>query len=919
MSMLRNLFNPNERELRKITPLVEAVSRLESGMKRLSDSGLQAKTREFKERISRGESVDSLLPEAFAVVREVARRVLDMRHFNVQIMGGIILHQGRIAEMQTGEGKTLVATLPAYLNAVGGATVHVVTVNDYLASRDREWMGQVYRFLGLDVGLVVPGMDGAVKKHSYSCPIIYGTNTEFGFDYLRDNMAWRKEDLVQSALDYAIIDEVDSILIDEARTPLIISGQSEGTTDKYYKFRDLAGALRKDRDYTVEEKARAISLTEDGINRTEEWLGIDDISSEENIGIEHYVKQALRAKELMRRDVDYVVKDGEVLIVDEFTGRILVGRRFSDGLHQAIEAKERVDVQEESDTLATITVQNYFRMYNKISGMTGTAATEESEFIEIYGMDVVSIPPNKPLIRTNMPDSIWTTERVKFEAVVEEICYLHNLGRPVLVGTRSVEKSEIVSGMLKRRGIPHEVLNAKHHEREAEIVAQAGRKGSVTIATNMAGRGTDILLGGNPDFMARLGLRKEGYEPDVVTAASEKVLPGEMLAQLESGRTDEYLETVIEARERYKGLFEEAKGITDKEHDEVVELGGLHVLGTERHEARRIDNQLRGRAGRQGDPGSSRFYLSLDDELMRLFGGDLIGNMMEKIGFPDDEPVEHSLVTKSVETAQKRIEAHNFSIRKNVLEYDNVLNKQREVIYAQRRQVLESEGLSGIIKGMIDRVIDAGFDTYWISGANRQESDVEGLASYFKEILPGVDFQEVFEPEAPRERVLSGVRDVFYAAYEEKAALLGEHLHPIERIILLRVVDQKWIDQLRAMEGLREGIGLRAYGQRDPLIEYQKEGYELFQSMIQNIERDTVGYLFRVTLNRSKGSQDSGGSSRPPGPVAVLRAKDTEPGERRSQDKAGPVPRSSKRKIGRNEPCPCGSKKKYKNCCGKLG
>jgi preprotein translocase subunit SecA len=917
MSILKNLFNPNERELRRIAPVVTAVSRLESGMKKLSDTDLQRKTREFQERSSRGESLDSLLPEAFAVVREVARRVLDMRHFDVQIIGGIVLHQGRIAEMQTGEGKTLVATLPAYLNAVGGSTVHVVTVNDYLASRDREWMGQVYRFLGLDVGLVVPGMDGASKRRSYSCPIIYGTNTEFGFDYLRDNMAWRKEDLVQSALHYAIIDEVDSILIDEARTPLIISGQSEGTTDKYYRFRDLASALKKEKDYTVEEKAQAIALTEEGIDKTEEWLGIDDISSEENIGIEHYVKQALRAKELMHRDVDYVVKDGEVLIVDEFTGRILAGRRFSDGLHQAIEAKEGVDVREETDTLATVTVQNYFRMYKKLSGMTGTAATEEPEFIEIYGLDVVSIPPNKPLIRTGLPDSIWKTEKAKFQAVVEEICDLHRLGRPVLVGTRSVEKSELVSGMLKRRGIPHEVLNAKHHEREAEIVAQAGRKGSVTIATNMAGRGTDILLGGNPDFMARSGLRREGFEPDVVTIASEKVLPQEMLARIEAGQVDEYLETVITARKRYKELYEKARELTDNEHDEVVALGGLHVLGTERHEARRIDNQLRGRAGRQGDPGSSRFYLSLEDELMRLFGGDMIGTMMEKIGFPDDEPIEHSLVTRSVETAQKRIEAHNFSIRKNVLEYDNVLNKQREVIYAQRRQVLEAEDLSGIVTGMIDRTIDASFEAYWIPGAHRQEADVEGLAAYLTEVLPGISFEEILEQESDRSQVLAAVKDVFEGSYEDKASLLGENLQEIERLILLRVVDQKWIGQLRSMEGLREGIGLRAYGQRDPLLEYQKEGYELFESMVRNIEKDTVSYLFRVTVSRPGDSKHTRDGQRQPGPVAILRAKDAGPEQGGSDDKGKPVPYKSKRKIGRNDPCPCGSKKKYKNCCGK--
>ncbi len=916
MSILRKLFNPNERELRKLSRTVDDVSSLEPDMRALSDTKLKGKTGEFKGRVARGESLDDLLPEAFAVVREASRRVLDMRHFDVQIMGGIILHQGRIAEMQTGEGKTLVATLPAYLNAIGGHTVHVVTVNDYLASRDREWMGQVYRFLGLDVGLVVSGMDAAAKQRSYSCPIIYGTNTEFGFDYLRDNMAWRKQDLVQSTLDYAIIDEVDSILIDEARTPLIISGPSEGSTDKYYKFRDLSNALRIDKHYTVEEKAKVIALTEEGIDKVEQWLGIDDISSEENIGIEHYVKQALRAKEFMHRDVDYVVKNGEVLIVDEFTGRILAGRRFSDGLHQAIEAKEGVEVREESDTLATITVQNYFRMYGKISGMTGTAATEESEFIEIYGMDVVSIPPNKPLVRTSMPDSIWATEQDKFRAIVEEISWLHGIGRPVLVGTRSVEKSERLSDMLKRRGVPHEVLNAKYHEREAEIVAQAGRKGSVTIATNMAGRGTDILLGGNPDFMARSALKKEGFEPDVVSVASEKVLPQQMLDQIEKGQADDYIESVIEARKQYKALLEQAKEITGKEHGEVVKLGGLHVLGTERHEARRIDNQLRGRAGRQGDPGSSKFYLSLDDELMRLFGGDLIANVMEKVGFPEDEPIEHPMVTRSVETAQRRIEAHNFSIRKNVLEYDNILNKQREVIYAQRREVLGSDNLSGIVEGMIDRTIDLGFDVYWPSGARTEEADVRGLASYLKELLPEGDFERISEPGQSRDELVAGVKQVFAAAYKQKAETLGENFQEIERLILLRVVDQKWIDQLRAMEGLREGIGLRAYGQRDPLLEYQKEGYELFQSMIQNIEKDTVSYVFRVTLAPGKHSRPSQDRHRTP--VAVSDPGRATHGQAASSGQSGLEPRRTGRKVGRNDPCPCGSGKKYKHCCGKL-
>ncbi len=912
MSLFRNLFNSNERELRKLSRTVETVSKLEPDMRKLTDSELQAKTGEFRERVSRGESLDSLLPEAFAVVRETGRRVLDMRHFDVQIMGGAVLHQGRIAEMQTGEGKTLVATLPAYLNAIGGFTVHVVTVNDYLASRDREWMGQIYRFLGLDVGLVVPGMDPVVKQRSYSCPIIYGTNTEFGFDYLRDNMALRKQDLVQSTLDYAIIDEVDSILIDEARTPLIISGQVEGSTDRYRKFKLLADRLVRDKHYTVEEKAKTVAFTEEGIELIEDFLGIDDISSEANIGIEHYVKQAVKAKELMHRDVDYVVKDGEVLIVDEFTGRILPGRRFSDGLHQAIEAKEGVTVREESDTLATITVQNFFRMYKKLAGMTGTAATEESEFIEIYNMDVVSIPPNRPLIRTAMPDSIWATEKAKFNAVVEEIAELHKSGRPVLVGTRSVEKSEVLSRMLKTRGIPHEVLNAKHHQREAEIVAQAGRKGAVTIATNMAGRGTDILLGGNPEFMARSSLKREGFEPDVIAIASEKVLPQAMLAKIDSGETDEYLEIVIEARKRYQELYEAARKLTDSEHNEVVALGGLHVIGTERHEARRIDNQLRGRAGRQGDPGSSRFYLSIEDELMRLFGGDMIGSVMEKMGFAEDEPIEHPLITKSVETAQKRIEAHNFSIRKNVLEYDNVLNKQREVIYAQRREVLESDKLSGIVQGMMDRSIGLGFELFWAPGVSQAEVDFAGLESYLREMLPEADFTAVFEQAGSREEALGSVTQIFHEAYKQKAEDLGEHLQEIERLILLRVVDQKWIGHLQAMESLRQGIGLRAYGQRDPLLEYQKESYEIFQAMVQSIEKDTVAYIFKVTLSRS-GEPVRRRQTQAPAPARL------DLGTRAGPAGGKPSVQQTARKVGRNAPCPCGSGKKYKHCCGKLG
>ncbi len=909
MSFFKKIFDPNARELAKVRPLVEAVSAFEDVMRSLTDEELAAKTAEFRERVSNGESIDGLLPEAFAAVREVSDRVLDMRPFDVQIIGAVILHQGRIAEMQTGEGKTLVATLPSYLNALDGRTVHVVTVNDYLARRDREWMGQIHRFLGLEVGLVVPEMDTGSKRHSYSCPIIYGTNSEFGFDYLRDNMAWQKDHIVQGPLDYAIIDEVDSILIDEARTPLIISGPSEGSTDVYEKFRALASLLRRDRDYTVDEKARIVAMTDEGDRRAEDWLGVGRLDSEENIPLLAYIRQALRAKELMQRDVEYVVKDGEILIVDEFTGRILPGRRYSDGLHQAIEAKEGVTVREETDTLATITVQNYFRMYQKLSGMTGTALTEEPEFREIYGLDVVSIPTNEPLIRETMTDSIWKTEKAKYRAVVEEIAQCHQKGRPVLVGTRSIEKSELVSSLLERRGIPHQVLNAKHHEREAEIVAQAGRKGSVTIATNMAGRGTDILLGGNPAFLARRALRQEGYDPEVVTLASEKVLPERYAKRIQAGDVDEALKQVTDARERYQELYVHFREVTDEEHDEVVRVGGLHVLGTERHEARRIDNQLRGRAGRQGDPGSSRFYLSLEDELMRLFGGDTLSSLMDRIGFSEDEPIEHPLVSKTVETAQKRIEAHNFGIRKDVLEYDNVLNKQREVIYGERREALLKDDLIGTVWGMVSRVLERALDLHWPGNAKKEEADLPSLAAYLRDLFP--DFPGTSVGDAlDRETLLMALEDAFRKAFNEKIELLGEQAKDFLRMILLRVVDHQWVEQLGAMTDLREGIGLQAYGQRNPLVEYTKQGYEMFVARVQNIEEDMVRYVYRVALKRQEEGER-------PAPVRMRQSAPV-PAPSPAGSASRPAPAKASTKVGRNAPCPCGSGKKYKNCCGRL-
>jgi len=913
LSFLKKLFDSNERELRRIKPVVEAVNALAQKTAELSDQELVAKTQEFRERAARGEKADAMMVEAFAVVREASSRILDMRPFDCQVAGAVVLHEGRIAEMQTGEGKTLVATLPAYLNAVTGRTVHVVTVNDYLARFHSEWMGQLYRFLGLGVGLVIPGMDLEAKKKSYSCPIIYGTNTEFGFDYLRDNMAWRRSDLVQGDLDYAIIDEIDSILIDEARTPLIIAGPSAGSAKEYYRFRDLAKVLRRDVHYTVDEKAKLVALTEEGHEKAATWLGVD-LDAAENIHLQGYIRQALKAKELMTRDVDYVLKDGQVLIVDEFTGRILPGRRYSDGLHQAIEAKEGLEVREEADTLATITVQNYFRMYKKLSGMTGTALTEEPEFREIYGLDVVVIPTNKPLIRQSLPDSIWKTEKAKYRAVVEEIKSLHSMGRPVLVGTRSIEKSEMLSRMLTREGIRHQVLNAKHHEREAEIVAQAGRKGAVTIATNMAGRGTDILLGGNPDFAARQELRRQGFDPEVVMLASDKVLPADIVRRIESGDTDERIETIKKARELYRKLYKEAKKITDREHEEVVKLSGLHVIGTERHEARRIDNQLRGRAGRQGDPGSSRFYLSLEDELMRLFGGDMLTSLMDRMGFPEDEPIEHNLVTKAVETAQKRIEAHNFGIRKNVLEYDNVLNKQREVIYSDRREVLMADDPEPIVMAMVERVVERAVELYWPDKVRKEEADLEGLSTYLRDLVPGLDKSDVVSTD-DRDSLRDSITERAKSLIRRNASALGDRAPELYRFVILKVTDNQWVEQLRTMEDLREGIGLQAYGHKDPLVEYTRLGYEMFEGRIQNIEETVVRYLLRVEVKKDAALSGGGGrgeSGR--GPVQV-----SGPGNPpASGDSRGRQVVRTGRKVGRNDPCPCGSGKKYKNCCGKI-
>ncbi|MDI3534644.1 MAG: preprotein translocase subunit SecA [Thermosediminibacterales bacterium] len=821
--------NFNDREIKRLSKTVDIVNSLEPEISSLSDTELKAKTAEFKNRIENGETLDELLPEAFAVVREAAKRTVGMRPFDVQVLGGIVLHQGRIAEMKTGEGKTLVATMPAYLNALTGKGVHVVTVNDYLAKRDSEWMGEIYRFLGLEVGLIVHGLDYNERKKAYNADITYGTNNEFGFDYLRDNMVIYKEDIVQRELNYAIIDEVDSILIDEARTPLIISGQADKSTDQYYKFARFVPGLKKGVDYTVDEKAHTVALTEEGVAKAEKFLNIDNLYDQKYMETLHHLNQALKAHVLMKRDRDYVVKDGNVIIVDEFTGRLMFGRRYSDGLHQAIEAKEGVKVERESQTLATITFQNYFRMYKKLAGMTGTAATEEEEFQKIYGMDVVVIPTNKPMIRVDYPDVVYKTERGKFKAIINEIVECHKRGQPVLVGTVSIEKSEILSDMLRKKGIPHQVLNAKHHEKEAEIVAQAGQKGMVTIATNMAGRGTDIVLG-------------EG----------------------------------------------------------VVELGGLHIIGTERHESRRIDNQLRGRSGRQGDPGSSRFYVSLEDDLMRLFGGDNIKGIMDRLGLDEDQPIEHPLITRSIENAQKKVEAHNFNIRKHVLEYDDVMNKQREVIYAQRRKVLENENLKESIIGMIEEVIDRILDIYTGNAVHPEEWDLKGLIDYCEDIfLPRGMLKIDNVEDLTKDELKKQLLDTALKIYDSREKEMGsETMREFERVVLLKVVDSKWMDHIDAMDQLRQGIGLRAYGQRDPVMEYKFEGYEMFQSMIRSIQEDVVKYIFRAQVVQKPQRQ------------RAAQPVESHQGNAKHQ----PV---RKKKVGRNDPCPCGSGKKYKKCCGR--
>ncbi|KKM09795.1 preprotein translocase subunit SecA [Clostridiales bacterium PH28_bin88] len=871
LGVLRNLLDDNAKEIKKLSKKVEVINGLEPALQAMSDAELKGKTGEFKQRLAAGATLNDILPEAFAVVREASRRVLGMRHFDVQLIGGMVLHQGRIAEMKTGEGKTLVATLPAYLNALEGKGVHIVTVNDYLARRDSEWMGRIYKFLGLSVGLIVHGLDSRERRESYNADITYGTNNEFGFDYLRDNMAWEAGQRVQRELHYGIVDEVDSILIDEARTPLIISGQADKPTQMYYTVAKIIPRLRAEEDYTVDEKAHTAALTEAGVAKVERMLGVDHLYDDNHTELAHHVNQALKAHTLMKRDRDYVVKDGQVIIVDEFTGRLMFGRRYSEGLHQAIEAKEGVKIERESQTLATITFQNYFRMYHKLAGMTGTAATEEEEFRKIYGLDVVVIPTNEPMIRRDLPDVVYRTEKGKFNSVVEEIAEKHKTGQPVLVGTISIEKSELLSDMLKRRGVPHQVLNAKYHEQEAQIVAQAGRLGAVTIATNMAGRGTDIMLGGNPEFLAREELKKQGND----------------IADVDP--------------DTYNDVLREMKKRCAAEHDQVVALGGLHIIGTERHESRRIDNQLRGRSGRQGDPGASRFYISMEDDLMRLFGSDNIAGIMDRLGMDDTTPIDHPLISRSIETAQKRVEARNFDTRKHVLEYDDVMNQQREVIYSQRLKVLTGENLKENILDMIPSLVERTIATFAGDSKYPEDWNLKGLLEQANDLfLPGHDLTPADLARMEKDEIREVLIEKSMELYEAREAEMGpEVMRQLERMVMLRAVDQKWMDHLDAMDQLRTGIGLRAYGGRDPLIEYKYEGYAMFNDMVASIQEDIVRLMFHARVATEEPQQRVRN---------VVENKYAEEGPKQ--------PVRNEKRVGRNDPCPCGSGKKYKKCCG---
>lgn len=889
MGFLDNLFNmADKKELKKFNKIVDSIDSLEPKFESMSDKELKDMTNVLKERLANGETLDDILPEAFAVVREASKRVLGMRHYRVQLIGGIVLHQGRIAEMKTGEGKTLVGTAPVYLNALTGKGVHVVTVNDYLAKRDKEQMGKVYEFLGMTVGVIVHGQDPQTRRAQYQCDITYGTNNEYGFDYLKDNMVIHKEQMVQRELNYAIVDEVDSILVDEARTPLIISGPGDKSTHLYSDANTFILTLKPD-DYEIDEKQKSVALTESGIQKAEVYFNVENITDIAHMELYHHINQALKAHTNMKKDVDYVVKDGEIIIVDEFTGRLMFGRRYSEGLHQAIEAKEGLRIQRESKTLATVTFQNYFRMYNKLAGMTGTAKTEEEEFKAIYKMDVVQIPTNKPVQRKDLSDAVYKNVVGKFNAVVDDIIERHKNKQPILVGTVSIENSELISQLLKRRGVKHEVLNAKYHDKEAEIIAQAGRLGAVTIATNMAGRGTDIVLGGNPTFLTKKEMKKLGYDESVINKVD---------ASLE-GIDREGNEELFAAREKYEELYKKYKEETKAEQEEVMKAGGLAIIGTERHESRRIDNQLRGRAGRQGDPGSSRFYISLEDDLMRLFGSERISSVVEKIGLEEDMPIEHKMLTKSIEGAQKKVEGRNFGIRKHVLQYDDVMNKQREIIYAERRRVLEGENLQEQIENMIHSLIEEGVMSYSQDGF-----DAERFVEYMYNLFMPRGSIEVSDIENLKtEQVIEKVFEIAMKIYNGKEERIGsDRMREVERVVLLQAVDSHWIDHIDAMDQLRQGIGLRAIGQQDPVIAYTDEGFNMFNEMNAHIKEDTIKYLFNITIEE---------------PVERKQVIDVDHLSSNVDEDANSKTVRKEDTTGRNDDCPCGSGKKYKKCCGR--
>ena len=906
----------SEKEVKRVMPLVTKINSLENEMEKLSDEELKAKTPYFKDLLKEGKTLDDILPEAFAVVREASKRVLGMRHFDVQLIGGIILHQGRIAEMKTGEGKTLVATLPAYLNALEGNGVHIITVNDYLAKRDSEWMGKLYNFLGLTVGLVISGMKPNEKQEAYNCDITYGTNNEFGFDYLRDNMVVYANQLVQRKLNYAIVDEIDSILIDEARTPLIISGRANQASDIYKKADRFVSKLEaktiveedvkneeqaidnEKYDYIVDLKAKSASLTQKGISKAEKEFGLENYNDIANSELVHAVNQALRAHGIMKKDVDYIVKDGQVLIVDEFTGRIMYGRRYNNGLHQAIEAKEHVKVADESKTLANITFQNYFRMYDKLSGMTGTAMTEQEEFEQIYKLDVIEIPTNKPMIRKDHSDIIYKNEDAKFRAVIRDVKSSFEKGQPVLIGTVSIEKSEKLSRMLDKEKIPHQVLNAKYHEKEAEIIAQAGKYKAVTIATNMAGRGTDIMLGGNSEYLAKQEMRKKYSSEEIEEAAA-------------FNETDD--KEVLERRKLYRDLVRKYdKGIED-EKQKVIDAGGLKIIGTERHESRRIDNQLRGRSGRQGDPGESRFYIALDDDLMKIFGGNMITKVYNTLGASEDLPIEAKIISKAVENAQKKVESRNFSIRKNVLQYDDVMNKQREIIYKQRREVLDGDNLKDNVQTMIDSVAGTIVPMYINENSQDAEGAMQEVSTEFGiEKLDSLDKEKI-----SAEEVIKEVKEKAHSIYEEKSEKFGETFRELERVVMLKIVDQKWMEHIDNMDELKNGIGLRAYGQKDPVVVYRMEGFDMFDQMVDDIKFDVVKLLMHAT------KRDEGASRKEAAQITDAKLQEKaaiELVDGKLSPKEGGINKTivnESPKVGRNDPCPCGSGKKYKNCCGK--